>query len=393
MPTSRASSRLSSSLTGLALAALLSCSAALADPLYAVTVLGAAGSSAAGINSAGAVVGQFANGDASHAFVYGAGGFLDLGTLGGAGSAANGINDSGAIVGWADTGAGQSHAFLYANGAMSDLGTLGGAGSVAWAINNGGVIVGSASNGSEPVPYYQQAFSYSNGTMQNLGTLPGGLGSDAYTINGHGMISGSSYQGPETVPEYPRHATAFGNGTVTEIAPLVNGVVYGINDLDQMVGRVGQFFGTRAFLYANGVATELPVLDALIGAGQANDINNLGQVVGGSGVMVSDSQWNYHGFLYNADGSLRDLNALIDPATGWEITDATGINDAGQIAGTACKGTECFAVRLDLVSAVPEPGTWAMLTGALLLFSLRGLHGLRRRRPAWQADGRGGAPA
>jgi probable HAF family extracellular repeat protein len=360
---------------------LAPCGGALADPLYTVSALGAAGSSAAGINSAGDVVGQFTNGSVSHAFVYTASGFLDLGTLGGAGSAANAINDSGAIVGWADNGSGQSRAFLYAGGSMSDLGTLGGANSVAWAINNGGVIVGSASNGLEPNPFYQQAFSYSNGTMHDLGTLPGGLGSDAYAINGHGLIAGSSYQGPETVPEYPRHATTFGNGTVTEIASLENGVVYGINDLDQMVGRVGFFFGTRAFLYANGMATELPVLDASIGASEADDINNLGQIVGASGVSPSASLWGYHGFLYGSDGTLTDLNALIDPASGWEIIGAKGINDAGQIAATACKGNDCFAVRLDLVSAVPEPATWAMFAGGLLLF------GMRRQRPVWRAGG------
>ncbi len=53
-----------------------------------------------------------------------------------------------------------------------------------------------------------------------------------------------------------------------------------------------------------------------------------------------------------------DLNTLIDPASGWVITDANGINGAQQIAATACRGGaigECYAVRLDLVSAVPEP--------------------------------------
>ena len=379
--TSRASLRVSSCFAALAFAVLAPCGPALADPLYTVTLLGAAGSAATGINSAGDVVGQITSGSTTHAFVYTAGGFLDLGTLGGAGSAANAINDSGAIVGWADNGSGQSRAFLYAGATMSDLGALGGANSVAWGISNGGVIVGSASNGQESDPYFQQAFRYANGTMQALGTLPDGLGSDAYTINSRGLVAGSSYEGPLTVPEYPRHATIFGNGAVTEIAPLVNGVVYGINDLDQLVGRVGQFFGTRAFLYANGVATELGVLDESIGASEARDINNVGQIVGASGVMLTESQWDYHGFLYASDGTLSDLNALIDPASGWQIINASGINDAGQIAGTACRGTDCFAVRLDLVSAVPEPGAWAMFAGGLALF------GLRRQRPVWRAGG------
>jgi probable HAF family extracellular repeat protein len=375
-------SRVPSCLGGLLLAALLPCGSALADPLYAVTALAAAGSSGTGINAAGAVVGQFANGGGSHGFVYGAGGFLDLGTLGGAGSAANGINDHGAVVGWADNGSGQRRAFLYDGGVMSDLGTLGGAGSTAWAIDNSGTIIGSASTGQEELPYFQQAFRYAGGSMQGLGTLSGGLGSTAYAINAHGLIAGFSYEGPITVPEYPSHATTFAGGAVTEIAPLDNGLVFGINDAGQMVGRYGFTTGSRGFVFANGVATELGLLDPVFGSGQGTDINNLGQIVGASMVQIGEFQSGYHGVLYGLDGTPTDLNALIDPASGWEIVDAASINDAGQIAGTACKGGECFAVRLDLVPAVPEPGSWAMFAGGLLLFGMRG------RRPVWRAGGR-----
>ena len=374
--------RVPTRLGALLLAALLPCAGALADPLYAVTALAAAGSSAGGINAAGAVVGQFASGGGSHAFVYSSGGFLDLGTLGGAGSAANGINDHGAVVGWSDNGSGQRHAFLYAGGVMSDLGTLGGAGSTAWAIDNAGTIIGSASTGQEEAPWFQQAFHYAGGSMQGLGTLNGGLGSTAYAINANGLIAGSSYAGPLTVPEYPSHATTFGGGVVSEIAPLDNGLVFGINDAGQMVGRYGFTTGSRGFVFANGVATELGLLDPVFGSGQGTDINNLGQIVGASMVQLGEFQSGYHGVLYGLDGTPTDLNTLIDPAGGWEIVDAIGINDAGQIAGTACKGGECFAVRLELVPAVPEPGSWAMCAGGLLLF------GIRRRPALWRAGGR-----
>src|SRR5262249_9152772 len=38
------------------------------------------------------------------------------------------------------------------------------------------------------------------------------------------------------------------------------------------------------------------------------------------------------GFLYS-DGALADLNDLLPDGSGWTITEAYGINDAGQIAG------------------------------------------------------------
>jgi hypothetical protein len=75
-----------------------------------------------------------------------------------------------------------------------------------------------------------------------------------------------------------------------------------------------------------------------------------------------------------------DLNALIDPASGWEIMSATDINDARQILATACRLGECTTVRMDLITAVPEPRAWGMLLAGMLL-----LGGLRRREARSEA--------
>jgi probable HAF family extracellular repeat protein len=40
----------------------------------------------------------------------------------------------------------------------------------------------------------------------------------------------------------------------------------------------------------------------------------------------------HHAFLYS-DGVMYDLNNLIPTGSGWELLAASGINDAGQIAG------------------------------------------------------------
>jgi probable HAF family extracellular repeat protein len=58
-------------------------------------------------------------------------------------------------------------------------------------------------------------------------------------------------------------------------------------------------------------------------------INNKGQVVGSSKITSG----NQHAFLWKR-GTLYDLNSLISNNSGWELTNASSINDVGQIVGT-----------------------------------------------------------
>jgi probable HAF family extracellular repeat protein len=82
----------------------------------------------------------------------------------------------------------------------------------------------------------------------------------------------------------------------------------------------------RAFLWSNGVMTDLGTLsDVSISYG----INDSGQVTGTSG--RADGAYS-HAFLWS-NGVMTDLNTLISPGSGWELINATGINDAGQITG------------------------------------------------------------
>jgi len=368
----------------LSAALALAGTAALADPLYSITLLGGTGSSASDINRWGDVVGNITSGDVTHGFLNAGGTYTDLGTLGGANSNARGIHDSGQIVGGSDNASGQFHAYVYAGGSMSDLGTLGGDRSEAFAINNHGTIVGDAQNGDPATEGFGQAFGYAGGAMKALGTLPGGLGSNAYAVNNNGTIGGSSFEGPFTAPEYPFHAVTFSDGTAHSIgaSDLGDSRIYGMNDGDLAVGGIpmaANIHEFHAFLYDHGTITDLGVLDAFQDDSIAWDINNLKQIVGTSAVSIDPEHYGYHGFLWTGAG-LVDLNTLVDPKSGWVITSANAINDAQQIAATACYGGvtgDCRAVRLDLISAVPEPDGWAMLALGL------GLAGaLRRSRPA-----------
>jgi probable HAF family extracellular repeat protein len=111
----------------------------------------------------------------------------------------------------------------------------------------------------------------------------------------------------------------------------------------------------------------------------ARGINNLGLIVGES-EWSNDAPGDSHAFIY-VNGSMVDLNDLIDPITGWRLVSAADINDSTQILGFACTvDNTCASVRLDLISAIPEPRIWAMMIAGLVLV------GSRRRREPWSGS-------
>jgi len=63
-------------------------------------------------------------------------------------------------------------------------------------------------------------------------------------------------------------------------------------------------------------------------AGKVPDINNLGEIVGGS---LTHGDASFHGFLYRRH-RLYDLNELLAPG-GWELIQACAINNRGEIIG------------------------------------------------------------
>ncbi|CAH0285334.1 hypothetical protein SRABI118_03909 [Massilia sp. Bi118] len=369
----------------IAAAALAAPLLASADPRYAVTVVAGAGSQANDLNNAGQVVGWLQAGDAYHGFVYSSGLLTDIGTLGGRDSNAMAINDLGQVVGNSSIDAnGGSYGFLYSGGSMSALG--GGTYMQAYGINNGGAIVGSMFV-SMPDDVYRHGYMLSGGTLTDLGTLPYSDGSVGIAINSHGDIVGAAASTIHGAPNYPEDPFVWHEGTMTGLGNLGGpwGAAVSINDLGQVVGYLGvdslpgnpgELYPRAAFLYVNG---EMHVIGELLPGESsfASDINNLGQVVGSSRGASFDS----YAFLFE-NGEMIDLNTLIDPASGWTITGANAINDVQQIAANACRAGVCQAVRLDLVSAVPEPPVFALLAAGLALGLARG-KGLRlpvRRR-------------
>jgi probable HAF family extracellular repeat protein len=111
----------------------------------------------------------------------------------------------------------------------------------------------------------------------------------------------------------------------------MNNAAFALNN----AGRIAGFSDptgdatTYAVLWQNGAITNLGVLPGDVSS-NAFDINSEGQVLG----ISCDAKGNCRAFLWD-HGVMMDLNSLIPPDSPLYLTDAEGINDRGQIAGTA----------------------------------------------------------
>jgi probable HAF family extracellular repeat protein len=232
--------------------------------------------SASDINNAGQIVGQMQTPDGKHhAFLYTPNeGITDLGIDFAGNSSAKAINNFGHVTGYFYTKRMEIKAFFYSKETgMVDIGTLGGAYAYSNDINDHDQIVGE----SDIADGTSRAFLYSKDTgMIDIGSLPGSVASWANAINNSGHIVASSQD---------------------------------INDV------------VRGFLYT----PEAEVIDFLsdkIGVTVANDINDLGQIVGSFEVPGG-----YNAYIYSASEGLKDLGALGLGAT------ATAINARGDVIG------------------------------------------------------------
>ncbi len=307
-----------------------------------------------------------------------------------------GINNSGDVIGRAPVGgspSAQVNGFIWnKNKGFSDLGWL-----TPWAINDQGDITG-----GNP---YGQAFIISKNSLQQPPSTASSLGG-AWGINASGHLAGVLQQYAASPPQaivwksadevtnlsqlYGERGYAFDiNNSGSVVGSLgnhgyiwneVTGLTYidiqkadstawSINENGQVVGWLSDKSSNRrgysSFIWDGG---QLTIIDNLNSEqSMAFGINALGQVVG-----THRNSLNYNSmgdaYVWDQDHGMLDLDSLVVGSDQWQLNEANGINDLGQIVGTGLLNGQRHGY---LLTPISEPPIFALTMIALLalLFS------------------------
>jgi probable HAF family extracellular repeat protein len=243
---------------------------------------------------------------------------VDLGTLGGRNAYAAAVSNGGRVAGCAETASGEIHAFAWYGGTMTDLGRGAEAAgnSCALAVNDAGAVAGRASSGELVI--------WSAGGVSGLG-----FGGEVGDMSDDGAVVGARASGGST------RAFVYRDGVLTELGPpSVRGEATAINARGQVVGSIDG----RAFLYEDGALRDLGTLGGSMSVARA--INSSGEIVGQS----SNEFGQPTPFIHRGA-----MQALPGPS----YSSAVAISASGRVAGNA-EGTYGYVVSGNAVTPLSE---------------------------------------
>jgi len=315
------------------------------------------------------------NSPTTHVFLYANGAMKDLNVSSPTTAFPTGVNNSGAVVGGAMAVTDLTDltkvsviasSFFYENGALQPI-PNGYGNTLPSALNNAGQT---ATSTLQIVPgslnFFEGSSAYVlplSGTIIDLSASDGagtavafGISSNG-TMAGAGILQGNSY----TSPQLWQNVT-FQNSTALPLPMLssyTDSLATSVNDSGVAVGMAYTIDLTKltdpnAIFHAvqfnnNGTVTDLGALPNYPNS-VATGINNAGSVVGFSSSaptsssapptftlhlasLLSPPSSKYHAFFYSG-GKMYDLNNQLVNGSGWQLSFATQINNAGQIVGT-----------------------------------------------------------
>ena len=239
---------------------------------------------------------------------------------------------------------------------------------LARSINEAGVVAGTSFT---PGRVHSAAYVYSQGNLVTLGDLDGGLQQvSAASINNHGTVVGVARIAADGLIDGVARAYVYDAQGMTNLGTL-GGLASGatdVNDAGLIVGSstVAGTEASHAFMYQGGQMFDLGVPEGA-SSSWAIAVNNAGQIL----VGASDTTGQSVGTFVYQNGQWVNLSNEVTLLDGWRFSQAVDINDKGQIAAEAFNpdGWRTQALRLDPITAVPEPASWALMLVGLSMLS------------------------
>ena len=294
------------------------------------------------INELGTIVGG-TFGVTMRAYIWDRGGaprLLD--TPSGKMSTADAVNDRGLVVGQVFEGGPwmNPRTVVWRHGGKArDIGVLTRPPVVPVAINNRGQVVGQAwasTRSADEVPSHVHPFFWDNGKIKDIGVFgefpcpsdPAATCGDgwAMAINERGVVVGGAQDNTGATRAFMWDRRGGRRDLGVKLAR--HNVAVGINGRGQIVGESGElhaFRAERAFLWANGVTTDLGSLGGgMTRVSHNHPINEAGEIVGQSRTPSGD----WHAFVWR-NGRMIDLGGGPSPSEGAIVT----ISENGDIVG------------------------------------------------------------